>query len=635
MGSYSAVTVRDDGCCYIYDWKKQTWFKSNSIDETTQIQFHSSGLEESSIEDYSIPKSISILKLVLCSIVGLGVGLLIIGIVSARRISLLVKVFGIMSVTFVVGGTLLFYMVNQIIVQFYMQSEIDKCIMSSHTISAKINVAKLETIDWNVQRQNEYFSELCEIMQYRDESEYVHAELKDKDQRIVIQENTFHCLYLIQNNEIVLAVNDQLPANIPAEVMVDSALITALNKVKDKECTSFMYGVDDKKSEWIICITPIVNEQGKVVALQETGISKHQYTTDTNKNLRTIMWTVTAIEGAVGILLLLCMRILLVSLKKLHRAVEAVGQENFSICVPIKGRDEIAEISEAFNTMSGKIGNHTAHLHTLNQSYLRFLPSETLNAIGKKSVLSVNRNDYSKIERYILHINFIDFHSVTDAMKDDDAFAFVNNLSNTIMEQVFQHNGFVESYNQEAFICLFTQAEDAYHAGVEIVRQLHDIEQCPQVTLVLVKGDALLGVIGHEKRLGTLMISDALRLSKKLGQLAGYCGINFLRTDNINFSRIYPERELGIFNFEGKSYVIKECFEGDSITEFMNKKEYLTQFNTIIHNFYQEDFQECKRSSIEYLRLVKHETLIAKYLFLCEHNLIHPDEPLGLESIND
>ena len=74
--------------------------------------------------------------------------------------------------------------------------------------------------------------------------------------------------------------------------------------------------------------------------------------------------------------------------------------------------------------MSSQINSHTQNLSNLNEAYLRFLPSGIITTIGKNSVLSVSRGDYSNISSYILHINIINFTEQTENMTNDDIFIF-------------------------------------------------------------------------------------------------------------------------------------------------------------------------------------------------------------------
>ena len=158
-----------------------------------------------------------------------------------------------------------------------------------------------------------------------------------------------------------------------------------------------MYGAYADDFEWVLAISPLKDKNGKIIALIETGISKYNYMTSSKKNLLNILFIVTAVEIILGILILVIIRITLFPLKKLHEAVKAAGNGDFSITVKANGRDEISGIAKAFNIMSSQINSHTQNLSNLNEAYLRFLPSGIITTIGKNSVLSVSRGDYSNI----------------------------------------------------------------------------------------------------------------------------------------------------------------------------------------------------------------------------------------------
>ena len=176
--------------------------------------------------------------------------------------------------------------------------------------------------------------------------------------------------------------------------------------------------------------------------------------------------------------------------------------------------------------MSSQINSHTQNLSNLNEAYLRFLPSGIITTIGKNSVLSVSRGDYSNISSYILHINIINFTEQTENMTNDDIFILINNLSKEIMDNIIYYKGVIESYNQEEYICIFNNPDSAYESGINLVRRLRSIYPYLTVSLVLVMDSILLGIVGHEKRLGTIMLSNGIRLSKKLGKIGDACETN-------------------------------------------------------------------------------------------------------------
>lgn len=264
-------------------------------------------------------------------------------------------------------------------------------------------------------------------------------------------------------------MRDRLPVNLPFENVVADNLISEYKQVAEGEIDSAACGIFDDSLEWVIAVSPMKNSGGEVIALIETGISKLNYMTSSKRNSSDILRIVVVFEVITGALILAAAGVALMPLKRLHKAVEATGNGDYGATVEVRSRNEIAGIAGAFNVMSLQIYDHTQNLNKLNEAYLRFLPSGVISTIGKTSVLSVSRGDYSSISGYILHIRLFNFSEQTADMPNDDVFKLINDISREIMENIIGKNGVMESYNQEEYICIFGEADSAYNAAIDLI----------------------------------------------------------------------------------------------------------------------------------------------------------------------
>ncbi len=632
-GSFSELITDNEGYCYIYDLNQNEWLVSSDNLYNEKIHFVSSD----AFKDPVIPSDLNTFFnkafFIFCA-VGILSGLAVFIILSLKRISVLLKLSVIIILSMGIGGVILFLIIDSIMENIYLQSKLDRAVMSANVIEAEINKDKLINIDWNHPEKNKYFYELCDLMEYTNEEDKIKAVIDNKNFKdISLNDSNYCCLYIVNNGEIKSGICDQWPVNIPIEIISPEEVLDQYKSVASGESNSIMYGAYTDNFEWILTISPLKDENNNIVALIETGISKYNYTTSSNKNLITILLIVAAIELIISILILIIIRVTLLPLKKLHEAVEAAGKGDFSITVKVKGRDEISSIAQAFNVMSDQINNYTQNLSSLNESYLRFLPSGIITTIGKHSVLSVSRGDYSSITSYILHINIINFSEQTVNMTNDDVFLFVNNISKEIMEYIISHNGVIESYNQEEYICIFNDPDSAYEAGISLVRRLRSIYPSLMTSLVLVKDSILLGIVGHEKRLGTIMLSQGVRLSKKLGSIGAATDTNLIVTSDVVFTRPCPQRILGKIDFEGGTYTFFDCFECNEITIYLRKLDGRERFEKTVELFYENMWSECRKSALSYLEKFYEDSATIKYLFLCEHNIKNPDGIVGIEGI--
>ncbi len=78
------------------------------------------------------------------------------------------------------------------------------------------------------------------------------------------------------------------------------------------------------------------------------------------------------VAGIVGLALLIITRTLLNPLSRLERAADSLSAGNYSVRLPLKGHDEMAVVSEAFNAMAEAVQNTVAELEAVAEDRKRF-----------------------------------------------------------------------------------------------------------------------------------------------------------------------------------------------------------------------------------------------------------------------
>lgn len=567
---------------------------------------------------------------VMGAMVGVGVFVLM----SLKRVPVLLKIAVIIVFCLGVGGTIMFRLIDKIHIEnLHLNQSLENAYMSAKFIGAEIDTDKFEKIDWNAPQESEYFSELEKLMEFDGTSEEIEDADSKNRKKITLGDKNYCWIYPIVNGEIRSGICDQFPVNLPGEILIYENFIDDYIQIAKGNVSSVACGSKDKNFEWVITVSPLKNSDGEIIALFETGISKLNYTTTSTRLSSDIFMIVALFEILTGAFILTATGIALKPLKRMRQAVDEAGKGNYGIEVKVKGRDEIASIAKAFNEMSQQIYIHTHKLSKINEAYLRFLPSGIISTIGKESVLSVERGDYNSISGYILHIRLINFTEQTEILTNDETFALINNISREIMENILGKGGVIESYNQEEYICIFNEADYAYNAAVDLIKRMRELYPKLKTTFVIVKDSMLLGIVGHEKRLGTIMLSSGIRLSTKLGKIASLCGANLIVTHDVSFFAPCPQRLLGKINFDEHEYTFFDCFEGDEISVYLSKLDGCAQFEEMVGQFYQNNWTKCRRLALKYLEKNKNDTAAIRYLFLCEDNIKHSEEKSGLENL--
>lgn len=629
-GSFYGLSVTDDGFCQIYDTCTNEYLMSTNKADSGEMAFRSAKPPKTPNEISAYRDIFDGAFFVYCT-VGAAAGIIVFILMSLKRFPVLLKIAVILILCLGIGGVSLYTLINSIMEKLHLERSLERACMSAKIIEAKIDLNQFENIDWSAPEKDGYFFVLSDLMEFNGESERIMT--MNDGSYITFGDKNYCWVYPVFDGQIKSGICDQFPVNLPFENVVADNLVSEYKQVAEGKVDSAACGISDDRLEWVIAVSPMKNSEGEVIALIETGISKLNYMTSSKQSSSDILRIVVIFEVITGALILAAAGVALMPLKRLHKAVEATGNGDYGATVEVRGRDEIAGIAGAFNVMSLQIYDHTQNLGKLNEAYLRFLPSGIISTIGKTSVLSVSRGDYSSISSYILHISLINFSEQTADMLNGDVFELINHISREIMENIIDKNGVIESYNQEEYICIFSEADFAYNAAVNLIQQLRLHYPRLKTSFVIVKDSVLLGIVGHEKRLGTIMLSHGIRLSKKLGQIASSCGANLIVTSDISFSDPCPQRFLGKINFNGNEYTFFDCFGGDEITMYLSKLDGCAQFENIVAQFCEGQWSKCRHSALSYLEKHKNDSAAIRYLFLCENNIKTSGEKANMESM--
>ncbi len=630
-GEFYKLSVDNNGFCSILDPKTKERRISTDNEYSDDIVFaHSDEAEtEHDISHYSIPFG---RYFVINCVMGSMLGIIVFVLTLLKRVTVRLKIAVIIIFCLGFGGSDMIDTIDELILnETHLNRSIENAYMAAKIVGAEIDTNEFEKIDWSAPQKSEYFSELEKLMEFDGKIEKITDTLDDKKSFLV--DKNYCWIYPIVNGEIRSGICDQCPVNLPGEILIYENFIDDYKQVANGTISCAACGRADDRYEWVIAVSPLKNSDGKIIALFETGISKLNYQTTSAINSVVIFVAIIVVEIIIGIFIIVAASIALLPLKRLNKAVEAAGKGDYGITVKVKGRDEIASIAKAFNEMSQQIYIHTQKLSKINEAYLRFLPSGIISTIGKDSVISVERGDYSSISGYILHIRLINFAEQTEELTNDETFELINNISREIMENILGRSGVIESYNQEEYICIFNDADNARNAAIGLIKRLRELYPRLKTTFVIVKDSMLLGVVGHEKRLGTIMLSSGIRLSKKLGKIASMCGANLIVTHDVSFSAPCPQRLLGKINFDKREYTFFDCFEGDEISIYLSKLDGCAQFEEMVGQFYQNNWTKCRRSALTYLEKNKTDTAAIRYLFLCENNIKHSEEKSDIENL--
>lgn len=322
--------------------------------------------------------------------------------------------------------------------------------------------------------------------------------------------------------------------------------------------------------------------------------------------------------------------------------------ESYSI---VRTNDEIGELTEGYNEMSGKLKDYIENISKMNEANARFVPRQFLEYLGKDSIADIQLGDQVQKEMTVLFTDIRDFTSISEQMTPKENFNFLNNYLG-YMEPVIRNNGgFVDKYIGDSIMALFPDnTEDAINASIEMRIKLsefnHIINQFGQHPIDsgigIHTGSLMLGIVGGEGRMEGTVISDAVNLAARLEGLTKVYGSKILITEEtlikLNDPTLYNYRFLDVVKVKGKNEAVYifEIIDGDpeDIRELKNQTKDL--FNQAIQHYKNKEFTEALKNFTEVQEINQEDQAAALYMKRCQKfiELGFPEDWDGVERFN-
>lgn len=217
-------------------------------------------------------------------------------------------------------------------------------------------------------------------------------------------------------------------------------------------------------------------------------------------------------------------------------------------------------------------------LSNLSLAYAKFVPKEFLEFLDKSSIIDVQLGDTVEREMSILFSDIRDFTQLSEGMKPDDNFKFINGYLSRMEPAVLDNNGFIDKYIGDAIMALFGgTADDAVKAAIAMLRNLDDYNQTRQrpgrrpirIGIGINTGMLMLGTVGGERHMNSTAISDAVNVASRIEQLTKIYGVSLLISEEtflqLNNSSDYHIRLIDRVLVKGKTQPtsVFEVFDAD------------------------------------------------------------------------
>ena len=379
---------------------------------------------------------------------------------------------------------------------------------------------------------------------------------------------------------------------------------------------------------------PIKDENGRVVGLIGNFLDEDIHR---NEEFQKIFFhslsVILIVTIAVFAYLCFVVKICLKPLKTIKRAISEFTKGKWDIRILPESKDELADISEAFNLMSEKISRYTRNLIRLNKEYIRYVPTSVFRLMNKEKITQVDLHDQNVVNMNMLYISFnISCRGSYDFEDEYAVFDALNKSYSKIFKVVKDNHGVVQSFDGLDAVILFPENSiDAFNAAVQF-REI-DINETikKHMNIVLGKGDILVGVSGDDERRGVVVVSDEIMQLFNIDTQINFIGIHQVATkaiiNELDKSSPYTYRFIGkVGNITGEGATdIYEIIDG---TNKYRKDLYMSTLETFekaIKLYLTAEFEEARDLFTDVLRVNENDKVAVQYLMKCEEQISGSD----------
>jgi len=329
--------------------------------------------------------------------------------------------------------------------------------------------------------------------------------------------------------------------------------------------------------------------------------------------------------------------------------------------IMLTAKNRIADLIEGFScgandylakplSKSELLARIKTHLHLLkiNSSYSRFVPHEYLHFLKKESIMDVRLGDHVSKEMGIMFTDIRSFTSMSEKMRPDEVFRFVNAYLGRVSPIIRNHDGIIVKFLGDGVMAVFpNRAEDILNAGIEKLQKVEEYnlrrisEGYPSIRIGIGAhtGHIMVGMIGEAARMEGDVLSDNVNLTARLEGLSKYYGVSFLVSgelvEKLSSREKYHIRLLDKVQVKGREspIMIYEVFDADA--DFLKEKklETLEAFAQGQQMYFHQDFRQAMICFEDILRISPDDHAARFYLSRSQHFLKNgvPQDWQGIE----
>ncbi len=409
---------------------------------------------------------------------------------------------------------------------------------------------------------------------------------------------------------------------VPVAYELDAGTAKAISALKDSGGSVNFF---KDAVEYTGCFEPVKNAEGKVVGLIEARAEKSAALGKGQLSAVAYILILPLVAALLTIIwLLLTLTRAFRPLQELGRCIGEISTGNWSVKATITSHDELANIGASFNQMTEKLNQYISNMVLLNNQYIKFIPRELFQLLGKSKVTDLKLYDKSVRDISLLYVNFTAEGSTVD---NEAYFQMLNENSDKVFEVVEKNRGIIERFDGSGMFVLFPwQVQDALSTAIALKEILTVDALSGGIKMIISTDETLVGVAGNQKRQTITVISKTVMDIYLINSLMDDIGVRYVLTrqalEKLGENFYFNYREIGS-GASGKETLF-EFLDG---MEPYEKKLHIvtkTEFEKGIKEYQTKHFVQARKHFVNVLQINEKDRVAIYYLMLCDEKLHGP-----------
>lgn len=269
----------------------------------------------------------------------------------------------------------------------------------------------------------------------------------------------------------------------------------------------------------------------------------------------------------------------------------------------------------------------------------RMVPKELFEVLQVKNTTELSFENQKYAEMANMYVNSNDFSSIMHAMDAKELFIFINRFFDKVIPLIYKEDGVVDEFHEAGMSVLFLKKpERAIAVAISFCDVLNVLGKLQpeynDFSIGLCYENAIVGVVGHPKRLSMLTLSaEASGFSKWLQSIAEKYYAKIVVDDTYadqipDFTKKFNVRFLGYVYVQDTDSMRKvyDVFDGDEKDTRNRKRQTKMLFEKGVLLFTEQNYQEARQHFIEVLKTDRMDKAAKEYVYLCEWYLKESEE---------